>query len=317
MRALPVIDPGYLAGLSVSILWTFTTLAFTAAGKRLGPTLVNAARIAAALILHAATHRLLNGHWVPDVRAWQVFCLGASGIIGLTIGDQAIIKAFLVIGPRRALLMTTTAPLMAALFGWLALDETLDAQAIGGILVTLAGVAWVIRERSGDGTANSSRAVAIGYVLALVAAACQAGGLMLSKQGMGHGWLPAEQHLAPQSATLIRMTFAAMGMIPLLAARALREREVPRDGDAVAHSRARVEGFVLACAGAVTGPFLGVWLSLFSANRVPIGIAQTLLSLTPIMILPVAHFWLRERVSARAVFGSVLAVGGLAILFLR
>jgi len=52
---------GQLAGVGTSILWTFTTLFFTAAGKRLGTTVVNATRICFACCLLAVTHRYLQG----------------------------------------------------------------------------------------------------------------------------------------------------------------------------------------------------------------------------------------------------------------
>lgn len=332
------INPGYLAGLSVSILWTFTTLFFTAASKRIGPAMVNAARLTVALILHAITHRAITGHWVPDAKSQQVLYLCTSGLIGLTIGDLCIFQAFLSIGPRRALLVQTTAPILAAMFGWIALGETLSLQSWVGIGLTLAGIAWVIRERtpsavnekqSGGRVANPSvdrletgptlehkAALRMGYALALAAALCQSAGLMLSKKGMGHGWLADDQHMLPQTATLLRMTFAVVGMIPILLIRSYRERR--REGlvKPVAVPGAMQLGLLFASCGAVTGPFLGVWLSLISANRVKLGIAQTLLSLAPVAILPFAKWLYKEHISLRAIAGTLLAIVGVAVLCL-
>lgn len=315
LSSLPI-DIGYIAGLSVSILWTFTTLFFTAASKRIGPAMVNAARPTVALILHAITHRAITGHWVPDARSQQVLYLCTSGLIGLTIGDLCIFQAFLSIGPRRALLVQTTAPILAAMFGWIALGETLSLQSWLGIGLTLAGIAWVIRERTVAAVEENTHHVRWGYALALAAALCQSAGLMLSKKGMGHGWLSDDQHMLPQTATLLRMTFAVLGMIPILLIRSYRERR--REGlvKPVAVPGAMQLGLLFASCGAVTGPFLGVWLSLISANRVKLGIAQTLLSLAPVAILPFAKWLYKEHISLRAIAGTLLAIVGVAVLCL-
>jgi len=311
---------GYLAGLSVSFLWTITSLLFTAAGKRIGTTVVNATRLSLALALHVAIHHMLTGYWLPELRMRQVLYLGTSGVLGLAIGDQAIIQAFVTIGPRLALLVMTTAPLLAALFGWIALAETLPMRAWLGIALTVGGVAWVILERSPPklvpGTiTHPSEGRLRGCLLALVASACQAFGLMLSKQGMGHGWLPREQHLPPQTATVVRLFFASAAILPILVYRNWRASQHAGDGpllpDIAARRRA---GFALACGGAVTGPLLGVWLSLVASDRVPIGVAQTLLSLPPVLILPLSYFLHKERVGLRAVVGAGMAVAGVIVL---
>ncbi len=92
------------------------------------------------------THRVLSGAWVPDVVGRQVLYLAVSGIVGLSIGDQALFAAFVYIGPRLAMLIMTTAPLFAAFFGWLALGETLSPIAWLGVGLTIGGVAWVVLE---------------------------------------------------------------------------------------------------------------------------------------------------------------------------
>ena len=69
--------------------------------------------------------------------------------------------------------------------------------------------------------------------------------------------------------------------------------------------------------GAVFGPFLGVWLSQVAIKYTATGIASTILSTTPIFLIPVAAVVERERTTPRAVIGAVVAVAGVALLFLR
>ena len=146
-------------------------------------------------------------------------------------------------------------------------------------------------------------------------AACQAGGLLLSKQGMGHGWLPDAQHLTPQAATLVRMVFAAVGMLPILALHRLREQKRRAAGIQPTHRGSVGAGLAFPAFGAVTGRFPGVWMSLVAADRAALGVAQTLCSLTPVFILPFTVLIHKERVSPRAAVGALIAVAGVALLF--
>ena len=79
------------------------------------------------------------------------WCLGASGVIGLTIGDQFLYRALVDAGPRISTLVMTVAPaLLTALLAWPVLDEPLTWLAIIGMLLTLGGIAWVVVEREQD-----------------------------------------------------------------------------------------------------------------------------------------------------------------------
>lgn len=250
---------GSAAGLATSMLWTATSLFFTAAGKRLGPTVVNVVRIWIAVLLLGTTHRLLTGSWMPEAVVGQVALLALSGIVGLTIGDQALFTAFIDIGPRLAMLIMTLSPLFAAVFGWLALGETLGLTALAGMAMTIGGVGWVVSERQPAlSHLHPSRWVR-GVLLAVVGAVCQAAGLLFSKQGMGHGWLDEADRMDPQTATFVRMVFAALGTIPIAVFYFRRMRRP-------AHTRTPSldkggllrSGLLFTACGAIVGPFMGV-----------------------------------------------------------
>ena len=309
---------GPAAGIATSVLWTLTVVFFTAASRRIGPTIVNTTRILLAIALHAATYRIVTGRWLPEAQAGQVLYLAASGVIGLSIGDQALLTAFIDIGPRLTSVIMATTPLFAVFFGWAVLGETLGAMAWVGVGLVVGGVAWVVLERAGDSARTYTSHRLRGVILVFVYAVCQAGGLLLSKQGIGHGWLPSSEHMTPQAATLIRMVFAGMGMAPILAIYQVKMR-IHRVADLdLTRTRkgAMRSGLLFAAAGAVVGPYLGVWMSLVASDRAPLGVAQTLCSLVPIFILPLSVVLYKERVSPRAIIGAFLAVGGSALLLL-
>lgn len=330
---------GQAAGIVTSMFWVATSIFFTSAGRRIGPTNVNTIRIFMAIALLGITHLLRTGAWFSEIPGTQIGYLAASGIIGLAIGDQALFTSFVYIGPRLALLVMSTSPLLAVLFGWVVLDESLSGFAILGIVMTIGGVGWVVFERrlpvdhsaQPVGTIDESNKASIkasispphyqprwyvwGITLATIGSLCQAGGLLLSKQGMGHGVGDDAQMITPQAATLVRMIFAAVGVLPIYAIQWWRAHRsgVGMDAHVRAHRQWGV-GLTLTFAGAIVGPYLGVWLSLVAADLIPIGIAQTLCSLSPVLVLPVVAVVYREKVSPRAVYGALLAVAGVSVL---
>jgi drug/metabolite transporter (DMT)-like permease len=312
---------GGVAGLATSALWVATSLCFTSAGRRIGATLVNTLRLVVAIVLLGVTHRLLSGLWWPEMQHVQLFYLALSGLIGLTICDQALFTAFVDIGPRRALLLMTTSPLVAVVLGVLAFGEAITFGASVGILMTLAGIFWVLMERQPSTTVGSEPLArnphaTRGVILALIAAVCQAIGFMYSKKGIGHGVVEQASHLDPQAATFVRMVFGAIGMLPILILYWMHRSSPGRHASRQRRIGTRGAGYGLTAMGAVVGPYLGVWMSLVAMDRIPLGIAQTLCSLSPVLILPVVGLVYKERVNRRAVLGASMAVVGSIVLIL-
>ena len=66
--------------------------------------------------------------------------------------------------------------------------------------------------------------------------------------------------------------------------------------------------------GTLTGPILGVWCSLYALQKLEVGIATTLMSLVPVMILPVTRITEGRWPSTRAILGALIAVAGVAVL---
>lgn len=309
----PTFYAGFAAGLATSLLWALTSLCFAAGGRRIGPTLVNGLRLYVAIVLLTGMVWITTGEPWPVLTDRQFLLLAASSVVGIVIGDQALFTAFVDIGPRLSLLLMSTAPIWAALLGWIVLGESLAWPALVGIAVTIGGVAWVIMERTSvkaDERAHPHRVR--GIVLALIGSMCQGGGLLISKAGMGHGWLPEDEHLGPLAATQVRIAVAIVCMTPVLLVRwriqsQRRAMPIPR--------RTLKIGLAFTALGAFVGPFLGMWMSLVTADLTPVAVAQTLCSLAPVMILPMAA-WHGDAVTRRAVFGACVAVAGVALLAL-
>jgi drug/metabolite transporter (DMT)-like permease len=295
---------GEIAALATSFCWSLTSIQFTLAGQRVGSGVVNRTRLVLAMVYLSLAHLLLYGElWPIHAEPFRWGWLGLSATTGLVLGDACLFRAFLLIGTRRAVLLSTLVPVISALVAWGWLGETLNLAEMGAVLLTVGGVAWVVSERQPEqeGSVVSKRQYALGVLLGLGFALGQALGLVIAKQGL-IGDFP------PLSAALIRM-IVATGVIWLFTLAAGRVRAT---WPALRDKKARL--FI--AGGALTGPFVGVWLSMVAVQHTHVGIASTLMALSPIILIPLGHWIFREQISPRSVAGTVVALVGATILFL-
>jgi len=295
---------GEIAALGTAVCWTASSLAFSAAGKRIGSLSLNLVRLVLALALIGAYNLVRRGSFVPldatpEAWAW----LSASGLVGFVLGDLCLFRAFVLVGPRVSMLIMALAPPIAAVLGWFVLGERLSALGVLGMVVTLVGVATVVRERAGESTSGAAAGgeAMRGALLAFGGAAGQAVGLVLSKVGM--------KSYDPFAATEIRIIAGVVGFSLLftLVGWWRRTFESLRDRRAL--------GF--ATFGALAGPFVGVSLSLLAVQHTQTGIAATIMSTTPVLLIPAVIVLHKERVSLRASLGAIVAVAGVGLLVMR
>ena len=294
---------GEIAGLGTAICWSFTSIFFTIAGLRVGSAVVNRVRLVLAMIFLSITHYALTGQFVPfQAEPFRWFWLGLSGVIGLVIGDAMLFQAFVMIGTRITMLLMSLVPVMSALLAWIFLGEKLRSLEILAIAITVGGVTWVVADKHQDNTTIKGRQLILGILLGLGGAAGQAVGLLTSKKGLVGDF-------SALSGNLIRMIIAAgvMWVITIAMGQAGSTFKKVREGKA---------GRVI-LGGAVFGPFIGVWLSLVAIKYARIGIASTLMALTPILLIPLVRWIFKEKISLNAVIGTIVAVAGAALLFVE
>jgi drug/metabolite transporter (DMT)-like permease len=294
---------GELASLATAILWTGSATFFTVASRRLGSVVLNRTRLLLAVIFLLITHTLLLGSPLPlDASPDRWLWLGLSGVIGLAIGDAMLFQAYVLIGARMGLLMLSTAPLISTLLAWALLGEQLLPIEWLGVLLTIAGIAWVVTRGSGPLLDRHQPHYVQGIVLGLGAAVCQAAGYTLSKLGLG-GDFPA------LSGVVIRML---AGFVALWGWTLMRG-EVGTTFTRLSQDR---RALLPAIAGVIVGPFLGVWMSLIGVQLARVGVASTIMALPPVFSLPVSRFILKEEINWQAWAGTFVAIVGSALLFL-
>jgi drug/metabolite transporter (DMT)-like permease len=292
---------GEIAGLTTAVCWSLTSIVFTIASRRIGALQVNLYRLPAAIFLLGLTYFLFWGNL--NISAEVVFWLAASGVVGLAIGDTFLFQAMVIIGARMSMILMALAPPIAALLAYFFLGEIISPIGILGIAVTIAGVIWVVAERTPDPSGTKRRISLKGVLWGILAALGQAVGLILAKKGLN-------SDIHALLATLIRMLGAAAILWPLT----LLTGKVKSPVRIFSKDRGAIKYMIL---GIIFGPYLGVTLSLVSVKYTQTGIAATLMSTMPVIMIPMVIAIEKEKVSKRAILGATVAVAGIAILFLR
>jgi drug/metabolite transporter (DMT)-like permease len=300
---------GELAALLTAMCYSVSSIFFTTAGRKFGPLVSNRLRLIIAIILLAITHWIVFGYPVPinaGIERW--FWLGISGIVGLAIGDLFLFQAYISIGPRLGLLFLSLSPAVASILAWFFLDEVLSLGKVLGIILTLAGIAWVVLESNTKERTNISKQTRSKYnfsfqgiMAGVFAATGQAGGIVLAKIGL-------KGNFSPLSGNVIRMTaaFLALWLVTIFQGEVINTIQRAND---------QKSGLLYLLVGAILGPLIGVSLSLFAIQNIDIGIASTLMALPPIFLLPVGFFLYKEHISWKAVLGTFVAIAGVGLLF--
>ena len=291
---------GELSALAAALLWSFSSFLFTTASIRIGSIQLNISRMILAAILLVITIVLFNIDY--DISFTQFYLLSISGFIGLVIGDTFLFRSFKEIGPRVSMLIMSANPAIAAILAYFILGEVLSIWAILGIIITISGISLVILDKRARAV-NKFPINKIGVFFGFMGAAGQGIGLVFAKMAFHAG------DVHSLVATFVRIAAAVVIMLP--AAIAFKKYDNPfklffRDRKALG----------MVALGSIIGPYLGITFSFLAIIYVQIGIASTIMATTPILMLPLSWIFYKEKLTPRAVIGAIIAVIGVALLFL-
>lgn len=294
---------GEVAALLGAFVLSLGTAYNTLAGRKFGAMMMIRASVPMALITIMLLHWLMLGSPLPaaaEPERW--FWFGLSGLAGLIGSFVTMMEAYLRIGARLTALMLALAPVFSTVLAWLFFAEALDALTVLGMALTIVGIMWVVADGNHEPQAVEGRDYRVGLVYGLAAAVTQSISLVLSKQGLLGGY-------PSLSGNLIR--FVA-GVVALWGWTLLRGQAGPTWQ--VIKQERRSLGLVYL--GALFGAVLGAWLRLIAVEGAPVGVANTILSLRPIFLLPIGAVVFHDTITRRAVLGTVVAFAGAALLFL-
>lgn len=299
---------GEIIALVTAVAWTVTGLAFQQASRKAGSLSVNIIRLLMAFVLYAVVAYFIRGRFFPtDATQFNWIWLSVSGLIGFVFGDYFLFKSYELMSVRISMLVFSLSPPIAALISWFTLGETMGVKALLAMVVTLSGIILVITEKKKLDDDSSGKKGSFkfsfpikGLVFAFLGTIGQSTGLVLSKYGM--------REYDVFAATQIRVIAGSIGFAILIT--------VIKRWPKVIAATGNISAMKFITIGAVFGPFIGVYLSLLAITHTSVGIASTIMAIIPVLIIPPAMFFFKEKISMKEVIGACIAVGGVVMFFI-
>jgi drug/metabolite transporter, DME family len=284
---------GALCALGSAVAWALTSLLVRSLTPRFGTVAINAARTTLCAVLIAAWMTSVGDFdGLATVSARSLVLLLVSIVTAIAIGDTIFFESTRMLGLGRAMTLSMSYPVVAAILAALLLDEHITAQiAIGG-LVTLVGLALVVATRQEAGAPPRSwRGIAA------------AGGAALA-------WGVSVVALRVPLAEIDALT-AQFVRLPLGAALLWAMPWSWRDGWALMHGGrdVAVRLGVLSVLTAVSSV-----MYVLAIKHAGVAVATVLSSTAPLFAVPLGVIFLGERLPPIAFVGAGVAMAGIVVL---
>lgn len=309
---------GELISICVAVSWTACAMFAEVASKRMGSLPFNVVRMTMSLLMLAGVMWWFTGTPYPagaDGETWM--WLSLSGLVGYVLGDFCLFNSYILIGSRYGQLLMTLAPPAAALFGWILMGQNMSGIAILGMCITILGIGTAIYrpKRKSTNEPLSMRGILFG----IAAAMGQGVGLVLSAKGLVRYEELAEGGGVPMlhgATVALILPFAATAMRAITGLIGFSIWTALKGQISDLQRGIRDPRTMLFALGAtITGPFIGVSLSLMATLYTSIGIAQTIMAMTPILIILPTYLFFHQRIRLREIIGAIISVCGVALFF--
>lgn len=290
---------GEISAILAATAWSVNTVVMEKHGTKLTSMAINFLRTSLGFVALTCLILLLGSTLLPagvSPEAWAA--LLSSGLIGFAVGDTFLMAAVKNIGSRVTFLIYSFSPVITGILGYLLFQEKMSILSLIGTAVILAGVVIVIFQGDLKGLRlNYSKR---GILDAFIAAAGQSVGVILSKFGSAQ--------LDSLAATQIRLLGGLLGLLVLFLTRHLWAELKPVLTDRGSQ--------VVTLSTSLLGTVVGVVLSMIAIKNTQAAIASILMSIMPVIIIPLSVLFLKEKIKPREVLGALLTVIGVSILFL-
>jgi DME family drug/metabolite transporter len=221
------------------------------------------------------------------------FLLAISIVVAIALGDVMFFESARFLGLARAMTVSMVYPLMSAGFAALFLGEPLSARVTAGAVVTLTGLAIIVRARNGERVREEH--LGRGLAAALVAAVAWAVSLLVLK--------PAVGSLDPITTQAVRLPLASLVLFATPWGWGAPRQVLTADRSMLRR---------VALLGVITA--MSSVLFVTSVKLADVAVAAVLSSTAPLFALPLGLIFLGERVTRTALVGTALAVGGVALI---
>ncbi len=293
----------YFLALLAALSWSIASLISTDVSRKLGGIGFNRIRLLIVSLM------LISYTFIDD--SWQTISLTylntiiISGIIGVFIGDTLLFSALQKIGPRRNNILFSLAAPFTIILNIIILKNLMQIIEIIGCLIVFIGV--VIAISYGENKKNIHRweiiegSIKIGIILGVLAALCQAIGLIMMKPILDSGADPIASAAIRTSISAFLLSFTFFYKSNLRNLMNIITLDIIL--------KTIISGFL--------GMALGMSLLLISLKNADAGIVATLSSTSPIMVLFLIWLITKKIPTIGAWIGTVIAIFGTGVIFLN
>ena len=266
---------GSIAALISAVAWAYGSILFRKLTEKVSPVALTLIKSVIGMFYIGALLAFLGREKI----VWSsVFNLALSGLVGIALGDTLFFKSLFYLGPRLAILLGATGPVFTVVLAVLILKESISRITGIGIAMVISGVTWVLWERENSPLGVQGKAK--GVIYALISSLCMSIGIIFAKEGLGA--------VSALQATFIRLMFGALGLFFWgIATRQIGPWLMPLKDP-------KLLRFIFFSVFVVI--FGGFWLFLVALKYIDASIAVTLNSTTPLFILPLAVWIMKEKI---------------------
>lgn len=235
-----------------------------------------------------------------------------SGIIGIGVGDFGLFQSFPRLGARLTMLLTLclTSP-VAALMEWGWLGHGISMVEAGCIALTLGGVVITLWPDSRSPVPSGH--LFAGVMYALLSAAGGAGGAVLSRKA--YEICRDHQEIINGPTAAFQRVLGGLVVTGLIfgVLRLVQTRQGKRPPETLDKWKRLLPWVTI---NALAGLTIGVSFMQRALETTQAGIVLAIVAITPIAVIPLARITEGERITPKALAGSLVAVLGAAGLAL-
>ncbi len=303
---LEVIPPTMWYALSAAMLFAVSAVCGQSLSRQIGGVTANFFRISIA----CSSLGLITWFFYPDqIHPSSFRWFAFSGVLGFGLGDVALFLAYPLLGARTAVLVNLCwGTLVGAMADRLLIGTQLTPPEIAAATLTLTGVVMAMHREDEPFQWNA------GLLLSLFSGTCGGLSLTLSRMALEIAQSANQPISGPAQAFQRTVGGLVVGWIAFGVLRySAREKPIfPKDASPV-----KLPPLILA--SSTIGPVIGVSLMQVALQQVgSSAVISAISSTVPIMLLPISSYIDHKAPTRLAIFGSFLAVGGVAaIAFLR
>ncbi|HWY99253.1 MAG TPA: DMT family transporter [Bacteroidia bacterium] len=305
---------GYLTAFLAMFVNSLSNFPFTDAARKWGSVALNHYRLVIAFIVLTVLCMIMDKLSIKDLFAGpslnQYIYIGLSGILGLAVGDYFGFHAMSILGARISSIFNTIAPGATLLFGFLLLNEDINLIGIIGIAVSIGGMIWFLT--SGKSKNDKSHllkhgSVRKGIFFGILAGLCQGFHIVIAKKGFAD----ASYAITPLHITWIRV-FAAMVAYYLFTFSRGRLKQ-----DVIVVVREGKDIITKVTLATIWGLVLSIILVMWSMTLCKVAVVQTIISLVPIVVVPMAYVFYKEKMTVKSIIAATVSVAGVFVLIWR